>query len=82
MLSSRSLFLGAAVDVFQAGLALDDESERGERRNDYINNDNNNDDDNDDDIYGNMKSKIYGNIESRSMVIGDNTNYKEGNNKK
>ena len=34
LLSSRSLFLGAAVDVFQAGLALDGDREIGERKSD------------------------------------------------
>ena len=34
LLSSRSLFLGAAVDVFQAGLALDGDRELGERKSD------------------------------------------------
>ena len=77
------------MDVFQAGLALDDESELEERRNDYINNNNNNNnnDENDDEndnskVYGSIKSKVYGNIESRSMVIGDNTNYKKESNEK
>ena len=44
LLSSRSLFLGAAIDVFQAGLALDGDREIGERKGD---NDENN---------GNIKS--------------------------
>ena len=76
------------MDVFQAGLALDDESELKERRNNNINNNNNNNyDENDDEndnskVYGSIKSKVYGNIESRSMVIGDNTNYKKENNEK
>ena len=76
------------MDVFQAGLALDDESELEERRNNNINNNNNNNyDENDDEndnskVYGSIKSKVYGNIESRSMVIGDNTNYKKESNGK